>query len=132
MAADVQKSAVAALVAAWRPQSVFAGGEVPAKPSTPYNVVSASSGSAENYRLSAQFGSRSYRIAVQAFGDTAAEVDFAVAKADAAFLDQKLAVTGWDLTPARVEGASPLLRDTDIGELLYKTVTYTLTAYPTE
>ncbi|WP_159540865.1 hypothetical protein [Aeromicrobium sp. 9AM] len=123
---------MAALVAAWRPESVFAGGEVPLAPSTPYNVVSASSGSAENYSLSAQFGSRSYRIAVQAFGETAGEVDFAVAKADAAFLDKKLTVTGWDLTTAQVEAASPLLRDTDIGELLYKTVTYTLTAYPTE
>lgn len=130
--ATVQKAALAALVAAWRSEQVYELGEVPKHVSTPYAVVSASSGSAENYRLSAQYGSRSYRLVVQAFGDTASEVDFAVAKADTAFLDRKLTVTGMDLTPAQIEAASPLLRDTDIGEVLFKTVTYTTTAYPTE
>lgn len=128
----IEAAAFDALVAAWRPELVFETGDVPTTAPSPHIAMSTSSGSAENYRLSAQHGSRSYRTVVQAFGKTASEVAFAVDKADSAFLDQRLVVAGFDCTPAQVEVASPLLTDPDDNVWLYKTLTYTFTAYPLE
>jgi len=115
---------------AWNSAQVHAVGEVPATPTTPYEVLSVSSGSAENYRLSAQHGSRTYRIAIQAVGSTATEVDAVVEKAEAAFLDVSLTVAGFDCSRCQPESSSPLIRDPDGGVLLSKTITYTFTAFP--
>ena len=127
-----QDAAVAAAVAAWRVEQVHEVGKVPATPQMPYLVMSVSSGSVENYLLSADHGSRSYRIVAQAVGKTASEVAFAVEKVDEAYLDKSLTVAGFDCSPCRPEVSSPVIRDPDGGSLLSATVTYTFTAYPTE
>lgn len=126
-------AALAAYEAAWTPERVHRAGEVPTPPPPgAYGVLSVSSGSAENYRACGAHGSRSYRIVVQAVGKDVDEVGFAVDKADAAFLDKRLTVAGYDTTPARPEVSSPIIRDPDGGVLLSATLTYTFTAYPTE
>lgn len=132
LADPVKVAAVARLRAVWLVERVHKVGRVPANPPTPYIVASVSSGSAENYLLSAQHGSRSYRIVTQAIGATDDELDFAVARADAAFLDHSLVVVDLDCTPCAVETSSTAIRDPDGGALLSKTLTYTFTTYPLE
>ena len=127
---EFNAAALAALEAVIPAARVHRVGEVPAEPVTGYAVVSVSSGSAENYRNCGEHGSRSYRIVVQAIGKTIDEVAWVVDKADAAFLDKRLALTGYDTTPAAAEVASPVIRDPDAGAYLSVTLTYTFTAYP--
>lgn len=114
------------------PTRVHQVGSVPPGPATPYLVLSVSSGSAENYRMSADHGSRSYRIVAQAVGADADEVSFAVTKLDLALLDKRLTVAGFDCSPCQPEVSSPVIRDPDGGGFLTCTLTYTFTAYPTE
>lgn len=124
-------AALARLEAVWNPAQVHAIGAVPVSPVTPYAAVSVSSGSAENYRLCGAHGSRSYRIVVQAVGKSISEIGNPIEAADTAFLDTKLAIAGFDTTPAQVEVSSPIIRDPDAGGLLSCTLTYTFAAYPT-
>lgn len=127
-------AALAAARAAWNvtpPQTHPAGG-VPTSPTTPYNVISVTSGAPGNYR--ARFhGSKKHYIVVQSVGKTVDEVAFAVDKADAAFEDKALVVAGFDCTEAGGEDrtASTVIRDPDAGGLLTCTVLYPFTAYPT-
>lgn len=123
-------AALAAFEAAWKPAQVHLIGAVPTSPVTPYAAISVSSGSAENYRLHGEHGSRSYRIVVQAVGKSVSEIGFPVDGADAAFLDKRLTIAGYDTTPAQAEVSSPIIRDPDAGGLLSCTLTYTFTAYP--
>lgn len=112
-----------------RADLVHRPGEVGDNPATGYAVVSVSSGSAENYALCGSHGSRGYRIVVQAVGKDVDEVAYVVDKADAAFLDHRLTVTGYDTTPARSEIASPIIRDPDAGVYLTCTLTFTFNAF---
>lgn len=125
-----QAAAVAALEATWNAAQVHDVGSVPASPTTPYAVVSVDSGTPGNYRA-AQHGSKAYRIAVQCFGKDVSEVGFAVEKAESAFLDKRLTITGYDATPCATEVSSPIYRDPDAGVLLLSTLTFTFSAYPT-
>lgn len=130
--ADFSKAALDAIRAVWLTESVHAVGKVPKLPVTPYLVGSVSTGSTENYRLSGDHGSRSYRIALQAIGKTDDEVKFAVDKAEDALLDKSLIVAGFDCTPCQPEVSSQPIRDPDGGVLLSCTLTYTFTAFPKE
>ena len=116
-------AAVAAAVAAWPGGHTYRTGEVPANPVTPYNVVSVDAGSPRNYRHGSQSSSRLWRVVVQSVGDTFNEAAFAVEKADAAFLDKRVAGG----TPARREIAGSVQRDPDGGVLFYCLNTYTYT-----
>lgn len=124
-------AAIAAARAAWITERVHEVGKVPATPATPYLVMSVSTGSAENYSLAAEHGSRSYRVVVQAIGASDGEVGFAVDKAESAFLDNRLTVAGFDTTPCAPEVSSQIIRDPDGGALLSMTLTYTFTATQT-
>lgn len=111
--------------AAWNSNQVHQVGAVPASPSTPYYVVSVGSGGGDTYTLDeTEPGTRPYRVAVVAVGKTAAEVGFAVEKADAAFVGHRLTP---ECTPARAEVSTPVIRDPDGGALLVCTLTYTTT-----
>ena len=125
-------AAVARAEAVWIAERVHEIGEVPDSPATPYVAISASAGSTENHRNDGTHGSRGHRIVAQAVGRTVGEVGFAVEKAEAAFLDHRLAVPGFDTTPATVEVASPIIRDPDAGAYLLCTLTFTFQAYPKE
>lgn len=103
---------------------------MPDLPATPYMVVSASAGMAENHRGDGSHGSKSLRVIVQCFGKDAPEVGFALGKADAAYQDHRLAVTDYDTTPATSELEANITRDPDGGALLTVTQTYHLHAYP--
>jgi len=125
-------AAIAAQQAAWTQGRVYKLGEVPASPVTPYLVESVTAGAPGNYR--ARFhGSKKHYIVVQAVGKTYDEVAFAVEKADAAFEDKALVVSGFDCTESDGEDrtASTVIRDPDAGVLLTCTVLYPFTAYPT-
>ncbi|HET6816885.1 MAG TPA: hypothetical protein VFH66_06625 [Mycobacteriales bacterium] len=128
---DLNTAALAKARAAWNAAQVHAVGKVPDNPTTPYLVGSVSSGASVSPRLSGEHGGRPYRIVWQAVGRTLDEVTFAADKADAAFLDQALSVTGQDCTLCEPEVTSPVIRDPDGGALLTCTLTYTFTAYPT-
>ena len=117
-------AAIAAAIAAWPGGQTYRVGEVPKLPATPYNVVSVDAGSPSNYRHGSRSTSRTWRIVVQSVGDTFNEAAFAVEKAEAAFLDQRISA---GTTPARREIAGSIQRDPDGGVLMYALNTYTYT-----
>ena len=127
---DFNDAAKARLGSVWNANQSYLPGEVGDSPATPYGIVSVSTGMGTAYRLTADHGALSMRIVVQSIGRDAEEVGFAVEKADAAFLDQRLSVSGYDCTPALAEASSQIIRDPDGGVLLSVTQTYTFTAYP--
>jgi hypothetical protein len=125
-------AALAAARAAWNSTQVWPVGGVPSTPTTPYLVVSVTAGAPGNYR--ARFhGSKKHYIVVQAVGKTVGEVSRAVDKADAAFEDKALTISGFQCTETNGEErtASPVIRDPDGGVLLTCTVLYPFYAYPT-
>lgn len=127
-------AALAAMRAAWKPLQVHEVGKVPASPVTPYAVVTASTGSPGNGNLAGQWGSKTYRVVVQAFGRTLSEIAAPVEAADVAFLNTPLIVVGQKMTPPDPADvvSSQIIRDPDGGGLLACTVIYPITAYPTE
>lgn len=129
---EINDAAVAALGAAWVADRVYRVGQLDdlaAAPSTPYAIVSVDSGMPRNYRTGSRHSSKFYRIAVQVVGDTYNEAAFAAEKADDAFLDKRLTVTGYVCTPCRRE-VTNIQRDPDGGVLMYGLTTYTFTASP--
>jgi len=114
-------AALAAATAAWSTGHTYRTGEVPTNPATPYNIVSVDAGLPSNYRHGSRSTSRAWRIVVQSVGDTFNEAAFAVEKADAAFLDQRISAGA---TPARREIAGSIQRDPDGGVLMYALTTY--------
>lgn len=118
---------------AWNANQVHPTGGVPASPVTPYLVLSVTAPGDTNPRAGGRSGSRAAWVVVQAVGRTADEVDFAVSKADAAFLGKRLNGS----TPALRDVPSPLLRDPDAGgqltcTLVYRFTTVSLGADPDE
>jgi hypothetical protein len=131
---EIQAAALAAAKAAWNvtPTQTYEIGDVAPSPATPYNVVGVTSPAARNKRGDGTTGSKGYSITVQSVGRTASEVAFAVEKGEAAFLDKRLTVSGFDVSapdPDEVV-SSPVIRDPDAGGLLVCTVVYPITAYP--
>lgn len=120
------------LRAAYKPAQIHEQGKVPANPVAPYAIPSVSSGRAGNYRLSAQHGSKAYRVSVQCVGKTKAEISKVVDAAEAAFLDQRIPVDGFDTTPCESELTANVTRDPDGGGLLYCLLTFTFNAFPKE
>ena len=116
-------AAIAAALAAWPTGHTYKTGEVPETPATPYNVVSIDAGTPANYRHASRSTSRTWRIVVQSVGATFNEAAFAVEKADAAFLDKRVAGG----TPARREITGTVQRDPDGGGLMYALNTYLYT-----
>lgn len=125
---EVLTAAKARQIAAWRTEQVHLAGEVPANPEMPYNSLSCDSGLPGDYLMTADHGSRSFRLAVQSVGTDADECAFAIEKADAAFLDQALTVAGFKVSKARLEIAGSPRRDLDAGGLMVALSTYTFTA----
>lgn len=123
-------AAVARAEAVWNAAQVHEVGGVPDVPTTPYVVISVSGGAAANHRLSGEHGSKARRIIVMCVGKSASEVGFALEKADAAFQDHRLVVTGYDTTLATAELEANIARDPDGGALLTVTQTYQFHAYP--
>lgn len=123
-------AAVAAAVAAWPQGRTYRVGEVPPSPVTPYNVVGVDSGLSRNYRKGSTASSRLHRLSVQSVGKDATEVIIAIEHARAAFLDQRLPVSGAATTPCREETAADVQRDPDGGALLYAFHSYKFTTNP--
>lgn len=123
-------AALERLRAVWSAGKVYAVGDAIDKDTTPYAIVSVDSGLRINYRRSSRAVNRTHRISVQVVGDTYREAAFAAEKADAAFLDHSLAVTGARATPCRDETATDLQRDPDGGVLIYGLRTYTFLTNP--
>lgn len=118
--------AVAAAETAWNANQVHETGGVPASPVTPYLVLSVTAPGDTNYRAGGRSGSRAAWVVVQAIGKNAGEVDFAIGKADAAFLGKRLSGS----TRTRRDDPSPLIRDPDAGGLLTCTLVYRFTTTP--
>jgi hypothetical protein len=119
--------AIAAAEAVWNADQVHETGSVPTNPVTPYLVLSATAPGDTNYRAGGRSGSQAAWIVVQAVGDDAGEVEFAIDKADAAFLGKRLAVPGRKSTKALRDTPSPLVRDPDAGGLVSCTLVYRFT-----
>lgn len=124
-------AAVAAAKAAWPQGRTYRVGEVPPSPVTPYNVVSVDSGLARNYRRASRASSRHHRLSVQSVGATVGETQFAVEKAQTAFLDKRLTLAGHTATPCREETSADVQRDPDGGVMFYALQTFTFTTSPT-
>ena len=130
---DIYTAALATMRAAYKPAQVHEANKVPVSPTTPYAVVSVSSGAPGNARAG-QWGSKSYRVVIQCFGKTMGELVAPCEAANAAFLNKSLQVEGWDVGPPHPEEvvSSQPIRDPDGGTLLACTLIYPLHAYPTE
>lgn len=126
------QAALGMLRAAYKPAQIHEQGKVPADPTTPYAIPSVSSGAAGNYRLSAQHGSKSYRIAVQCIGKTKSEIGKVIDATESAFLDQCVPIEGFDTTPCEGEISANVTRDPDGGGLLYCLLTFTFHSFPKE
>lgn len=123
-------AAIAAAVAAWPQGRTYRVGDVPPSPVTPYNVIGVDSGLSRNYRKGSVASSRLHRLSVQSVGATVGEVVFAVEKARAAFLDQRIPVSGYVTTPCREETAADVQRDPDGSVLLYAFQSFKFTSNP--
>lgn len=123
---ELNAAAVSAAQAAWPQGRVYKVGEVPASPVTPYLVLSVTAGAPTSYTLDVTHGMKSHRLVAQAVGKFYDEVALAVERADAAFEDAVLTVSGLDLGPMAGDErvASPVIRDPDAGGLLTCTVIY--------
>lgn len=121
---DLNAAAKARAEASWPQGRTYLVGDVPATPTTPYLVLSVTSGAPAGYSLDISHGPKMHRLVAQAFGRTADEVGFAVEKVDAAFTDQSLQVEGAECGPMAGDErvASPVIRDSDVGGLLGCTV----------
>lgn len=119
--------AVAAAEAAWNANQVHETGDVPGSPVTPYLVLSVTAPGDTNHRVGGRGGSQAAWTVVQAVGKKAAEVEFAVAKADAAFLGKRLTTAS---SPSRRDDPSPIIRDPDAGGLLTCTLVYRFATNP--
>ena len=118
--------AVSTAEAVWNANQVHEVGGVPGSPLTPYLALSVTAPGDTNYRAGGRSGSRSGWVVAQAVGKTAGEVEFAIAKADAAFLGKRLNGS----TPAVRDSPSTLIRDPDAGGLLTCTLVYRFTFTP--
>ena len=102
---------------------------VPPTPVYPYLVYSVAGDRAEGYTLDSRHGFRFYRIILQSFDKpslaSALDIDD---KAVAGLLDKRLAVTGYDCGPCRLEVASAVVRDPDTTGVVSVTTTLTFTA----
>lgn len=96
----------------------------------PYAVFSAAfgRGDEDGYTLDSTHGPRWLRVVVQAFGRTADSALTTAERVVDALLDQRLAVTGYDCTPLRIELDPQVVRDPDDNGVVGVTVTFTATA----
>lgn len=120
-------TAVTAAETAWNTNQVHEVGSVPSSPLTPYLVLSVTTPGDTNYRVGGRGGSQAAWTVVQAVGKNMSELDFAVAKADAAFLGVRLTTAA---TPARRDDPSTAIRDPDAGGLLTCTLVYRFAINP--
>lgn len=126
------KAAIEAVEAAWSAGRVYAPGDVPNTPITPYVVLYSDSGRDSTVRFDATAGSDANRLMPMVIGKTSDEVDRAVAATLGALRNKRLVVAGFDTTPAALESTGTVVRDPDGGGLLSQTLFLTFNAYPTE
>ena len=108
---------------------MYAQNAVPSQPTYPYGVQGATMGRGDSYTLDSETKLRWVRVTAQLFGKTAASVLDQTDKWTAALLDKSLTVTGYRLTPLRMElDPTTPLRDPDDAGVLGVTVTLTATA----
>jgi hypothetical protein len=101
---------------------------VPASPTYPYGVHSASLGRGDVYTLDAFEGVRWGRVVHQSFGKTA---ESALAKDEefrSALVGKALTITGYSTTAIRAELDPQIVRDPDNAGVVAVTTTYTFTA----
>lgn len=107
---------------------VYATNAVPPTPTYPYLTYSATFGRGDTYTLDSVFGVRWGRIVLQAFGKTLQSTLDQTEQAIASLLDRRLTVTGYDLTPCRMELDPAITRDPDATGVVGATATLTFTA----
>ena len=125
-------AAVAALEAVMPADRVHKVGEVPPEPVTGYAVVSVGSPGYSNVRNDASAGGKGYRITVMCVGRNADEVSWVADKAEQAFVNGRLTVAGYAVTPVAADEvvSGPIIRDPDGGGFLTCTLLYPVNAYP--
>jgi len=119
-------SAVAAATAAV--PRLYAVNSVPASPTYPYGVYSATLGRGDVYLLDNTEGVRHGRVTTQAFGRTAASALSLAEKVRAALVNHALEIAGYETTPCRAELDPTVVRDPDDQGVVGVTATYTFTA----
>jgi hypothetical protein len=107
---------------------VYATNAVPPTPTYPYSVYSATLGRGDTYALDSTAGVRWGRIVWQSFGKTLQAALDQNDRAVAALLDVRLTVTGYSLTPCRMELDPAVTRDPDANGVVGVTTTLTFTA----
>ena len=108
---------------------MYVAGSVPASPTYPYGVYSASFGRGDAYSLDVAHGLRWVRVVVQTFGRTSAAALDQMEKARTALEDKRLTVTDWAVNPLVMElDPTPPTRDPDDAGVMGTTATYTTTA----
>jgi hypothetical protein len=107
---------------------VYVTNAVPATPTYPYSAYSATFGRGDTYTLDSTHGVRWGRLVWQSFGKTLQAALDQNDRAVAALLDVRLAVTGYSLTPCRMELDPAIVRDPDDNGVVGVTTTLTFTA----
>jgi hypothetical protein len=103
-------------------------GSVPASPTYPYGVYSASLGRGDVYTLDSVQGIRFGRVTFQTFGHTADAALDHMDKVAALLQDKRLTISGWRPTPSRAELDPRVVRDPDDSGVVGVTATWTFTA----
>lgn len=101
---------------------------VPATPTYPYGVYSATLGRGDAYTLDSQHGTRWGRVTVQTFGTIADAALDHMDKVTALLLDKRLTITGHRATPMRSELDPAIVRDPDDNGVVGVTAVLTFTA----
>lgn len=101
---------------------------VPASPTYPYGVYSATLGRGETYTLDITYGVRFGRIVVQIFGKTADSALSLMESVIFALLDNRLTIAGYEATACLLELDPTVTRDPDDKGVVGVTATFTFTA----
>lgn len=128
----IADAALATMQTAWNSTQVHAAGAVPGDPTTPYIVMYGPAERDDVMMLDGTAAVDGNRLMPMAVGKTESEVNRAVDRIRGAFRGKRLAVAGYDTTPAVIESTGGVVRDPDGGGLLSVTVFITFTATETE
>lgn len=125
---DFTKAARDAVEAEWPQGRVYAPGEVPEKPQTPYVVMYADDGRDDTQMLDGSAGTDGNRLMPMAIGKSEDELNRATAALRRALRGQWLTAVGRGSSLVTLESSGGVTRDPDGGGLLSKTLFFTLHA----
>lgn len=110
-------------------QRLYELGKVPAGPTYPYGVYSATLGRGSAYTMDSRHGARLGLVTVQTFGRTVDSATDLMEQVTRALLDKRLPAAGWETTPLRAFLDQPSVnRDPNDNGVITVTMPFNFTA----